>query len=181
MSSNAEQSDRGQRWSALMRSTQSGDQQALRTLLQEISPILARFLRSRIPDPLEVEDACQEALIAIFESRRTYDATRPIEPWLFAIARHVGANHARRHWSWASWQHLAGETAEETTEDGAATPAKLRQALGQLPAQQREALHMTKIEGLSLEEASQRTGTSVGALKVRVHRAFEFLRKSLLD
>jgi RNA polymerase sigma-70 factor, ECF subfamily len=56
-----------------------------------------------------------------------------------------------------------------------------RQALSQLPPFQREALMMTKVEGLSIAESSQRAGTSTGNMKVRVHRAAALLRKAILD
>jgi DNA-directed RNA polymerase specialized sigma24 family protein len=39
---------------------------------------------------------------------------------------------------------------------------------------------MMQVEGLSLLEASERTGANVGALKVRMHRAYEALKKALL-
>jgi RNA polymerase sigma-70 factor, ECF subfamily len=56
----------------------------------------------------------------------------------------------------------------------------LRQALEHLPASQVEALKLTKLLGLSLEEASQRAGTTVGSMKVRVHRAYDSLKKALM-
>jgi len=39
---------------------------------------------------------------------------------------------------------------------------------------------MFKVEGLSLKEAAQRIGISTGTLKVRAHRAYEALKKSVL-
>jgi DNA-directed RNA polymerase specialized sigma24 family protein len=36
---------------------------------------------------------------------------------------------------------------------------------------------MLKLEGLSLEAAAERSGVTVGALKVRAHRAYKALRK----
>jgi RNA polymerase sigma-70 factor (ECF subfamily) len=163
-----------------MQSAQHGDKEAFRTLLQEVRPVIARFLQRRIPDQLELEDACQETLIAIYESRRTYDARRPVEPWLYAIARNVGANHARQHYARA-WQEPDDESYDQLIDGDAAARAKLKQALGQLSQLQLEAIRLTKIEGLSLDEAAERSGTTVGALKVRVHRAFEFIRRALLD
>jgi RNA polymerase sigma-70 factor (ECF subfamily) len=53
----------------------------------------------------------------------------------------------------------------------------LGEALAKLPRAQREAFAMLKLEGLSLEGAAERAGVSVGALKVRAHRAYKTLRK----
>jgi RNA polymerase sigma-70 factor (ECF subfamily) len=51
--------------------------------------------------------------------------------------------------------------------------------LERLPSTQREAFAMLKLEGLTTEEAAQRAGVSVSALKVRAHRAYKALRKAL--
>ncbi|MCU1276778.1 MAG: polymerase, sigma-24 subunit, subfamily, partial [bacterium] len=50
-------------------------------------------------------------------------------------------------------------------------------ALEQLPAAQRQALLLTKVEGLSQAEAAARAGTTPGAIKLRAHRAYVALRK----
>ncbi|WP_272911003.1 RNA polymerase sigma factor, partial [Falsiroseomonas oryziterrae] len=55
--------------------------------------------------------------------------------------------------------------------------ATLRAALEELPLAQRSALRLTKIEELSLAEASGRSGMTVGALKVATHRAIRSLRR----
>jgi RNA polymerase sigma-70 factor (ECF subfamily) len=167
----------------LMESAQRGDREAFIALMRDIGPMLTGFLRRRIADQHELEDVCQETLIAIYESRHTYQPSRPLEPWIFAIARHVAANHYRRQKTRASWLELVDELPDRlqgTMESEASCLVRFRQALGQLPAFQREAFMMTKIEGLSLLEASERTGASVGALKVRLHRAYDFLRRSVL-
>ncbi|HXZ87141.1 MAG TPA: sigma factor-like helix-turn-helix DNA-binding protein, partial [Candidatus Binataceae bacterium] len=81
------------------------------------------------------------------------------------------------------WHELVSEVPDqpqESIEGDASCLVKFRQALRQLPEFQREAFVMTKIEGLSLLEASERTGASVGTLKVRVHRAYDFLKRAIL-
>ena len=64
---------------------------------------------------------------------------------------------------------------EEALDDADA----LRQAIEQLPPGQREAIEMLKLQEMSLKEASVASGTSVGALKVSVHRAVATLRRTL--
>ena len=56
------------------------------------------------------------------------------------------------------------------------TPA-LADLLETLPAAQRETIWLLKVSGLSLEEVARATGSSVGAVKQRAHRAYEKLRK----
>ena len=57
----------------------------------------------------------------------------------------------------------------------------LRKAVHSLPAGQRDAIEMLKLKEMSLKEASQASGMSVGALKVATHRAMNALRKLLKD
>jgi RNA polymerase sigma-70 factor, ECF subfamily len=171
---------RSRRWMALMRRAQDGDREAFCELVNEIGPVIANFLRRRIFDQNELDDVCQETLLAIYESRHTYEPQRPLEPWIFAIARHVGATHFKRYASRASWQQLMEELPEKSTHDSGSLRIKLQQAIAQLPEFQRQAFMMMEVEGLSLAEATERTGSSVGALKVRMHRAYQALKKGLL-
>ncbi len=162
----------------LMERLQRGDADACRLLLDDIGPPVMRFLRGRIASD-EVEDVYQEIFMALFEARHTYEPGRPLEPWLFAIARNIAADHARRTWSRASWEELRGDPPEQAE---AGTPARapdLDALLSRLPAAQREAFAMLKLDGLTLATAAGRAGISVGALKVRAHRAYQALKKMI--
>src|SRR5262249_62041043 len=72
--------------------------------------------------------------------------------------------------------------ADEASDDGRADPALVTaalDALAELPAQQREAVVLTKLDGKSVAEAAEIAGTTVGAMKVRAHRGYEALRRLL--
>src|SRR5581483_5837769 len=70
-------------WRArLMERLQQGDADACAALLDDIGPLLTRFLRRRIADHQEIEDVYQEVVVAIFQARHTYEPGRPLEPWL---------------------------------------------------------------------------------------------------
>jgi RNA polymerase sigma factor (sigma-70 family) len=161
-----------------MARVQAGDQEAYRTLLDDVAPVLLGFLRRRLGGA-DVEDAHQEALLALHRARATYDPARPFDPWLFAIARHVAADHARR-WARVARREVLGDEPDGGSVEGEG-PLKrgLEQALAQLPANQREAIQLLRLDGLSLEEAAVRAGTTTGALKVRMHRALKTLRRML--
>ena len=77
----------------LMARAQTGDREAFQLLFREIGPLVTSFVRRRVRDPAEIEDICQEALMAVYRSRQTYQPARPFEPWLFAIVRNVTAKH----------------------------------------------------------------------------------------
>jgi RNA polymerase sigma-70 factor (ECF subfamily) len=58
---------------------------------------------------------------------------------------------------------------------------RLREALGRLPEVLRTALLLTRVEGLSLEEAAAVEGCAVGTVKSRIFRARELLRAALAE
>ncbi len=164
----------------LMERAQDGDKQAFQALFQDIGPLVTGFVRRRVRDQTEVEDVCQEALIAVYRSRQTYQPARPFEPWLFAIVRNVTAEYLKRQSQKSGWQEPMDAVPEIMVEDDASLALEMREAFARLSPNQVEALRLTKIHGLSVEEASQRAGTSVGSMKVRVHRAYESLKRSIL-
>lgn len=163
-----------------MERAQNGDKEAFQTLFVDIGPLITRFVRRRGLDQSEVDDVCQETLLAIFKSRHSYQPTRPFEPWLFAIVRHVMAAYFARTRQHARGREPMGEIAELCTEDGSALAVELRDGLSRLSTNQLQALELTKLSGFSIAEAARRAGTSVGSMKLRVHRAYESLKKSML-
>jgi RNA polymerase sigma-70 factor, ECF subfamily len=161
----------------LMERAQNGDKEAFQVLFQELGPLITGFIRRRVRDQMEVEDVCQEALIAVYKSRQTYQPSRPFEPWLFAVVRNVTADYLKRQRY--GWQEPMESLPEVRVEDETSLALEVREALAALSLNQIEALKLTKILGLSVEEASQRAGTSTGSMKVRVHRAYESLKRSM--
>lgn len=172
------------RWSDLMARAQEGDGRAYAVLLHECRPLLRRICATRLRDPAETEDAVQDALLTLHLIRHTYDPARPFRPWLAAIAERRAIDRSRRR-----TRRTRHETAfaAEPGREAATMPGghdilasnHLRAALSTLPQSQRVALGLTKLEELSLADASARSGMSVGALKVATHRAFLALRRRL--
>ena len=172
----AQRLERSRMRAHLMERLQQGDADACRLLLDDVGPAVTRFLRGRVAID-EVEDVYQEIFMALFQARHTYEAGRPLEPWLFAIARNVAADHSRRRWARASWEELTPDLPERAAGDSPAAPPDIEGLLTRLPPAQREAFAMLKLDGMTLEAAAGRAGVSVGALKVRAHRAYKALRK----
>jgi RNA polymerase sigma-70 factor (ECF subfamily) len=160
-----------------MERARNGDREAFHALFREIGPLITRFVRRRMHDQSEVEDVCQEALIAVYKSRHTYQSARPFEPWLFAIVRKVSSRHLRQSRQELELQVQMDQIADIPAECSSNPAVELREAIAQLSPIQIEALRLTKLLGLSITEASRRAGTTVGSMKVRVHRAYESLKR----
>lgn len=158
---------------------QAGDSAAYQQALQLIARRLRRFYARRLQSlPDEIEDLVQETLLALHMQRGTYDPVLPVSSWLFAIARHKLVDLWRRR----GRKEALNDSLDDLTEDQHPAAAEempsrrdLLVLLDQLPAAQRQAIVMTKIEGLTLEETSKLTGVSVAALKVQVHRGLKLL------
>jgi RNA polymerase sigma-70 factor, ECF subfamily len=120
-------------------------------------------------------------MFAVYKSRHTYQPERPFEPWLFAIVRKVSGAHFRRERHRLEFQIQGDELLQMSSNTGLINDLEMREALDQLPPAQIEALGLTKVIGLSVEEAARRTGTTVGSMKLRVHRAYTSLKRSLLS
>lgn len=158
---------------------QAGDSAAYRDALAKIAQRLRRFYGRRLQAlPDEVEDLVQETLLALHVQRGTYDASLPVSSWIFAIARHKLVDLWRRR----GRRDNLNDSLDELTEDQhplaqEELPSRrdLAVLLEQLPGSQKQAILLTKIEGLSMVEASERSGVSVAALKVQVHRGLKQL------
>jgi RNA polymerase sigma-70 factor (ECF subfamily) len=175
------------RWSRLMAAAQAGDRRAYEDLLRECLPLLRQICRARLRDATEAEDAVQDTLLTIHRARASYDASRPFRPWLVAITERRALDRIRARGRRAGREAALDLAAELPAPEGSAdaaldanhAAAKLRDAVQDLPQSQRTALGLTKLQDLTLQEASARSGMSIGAIKVATHRAVQTLRRRL--
>jgi RNA polymerase sigma-70 factor (ECF subfamily) len=162
-----------------MARVQRGDTDAYGELLDDIGPIVTRFVRRRAAESEDARDVYQEVLLALHRARHTYDPSRPLEPWLFAIARRVTADHRRRRLARDAHEMLVDALPDTAVECEGPAKTRLEQALRALSAAQREAVVLLRRDGVRTAEAARAVGTTVGALKVRAHRAYKLLREAL--
>ncbi|RMF23763.1 MAG: sigma-70 family RNA polymerase sigma factor [Deltaproteobacteria bacterium] len=162
----------------LMKAAQAGDEVAYRELLDEIQPLLLRYVRRRVSSAESAEDIVQDALLTMHRVRHTYEPERPFEPWMYAIARSRVIDFLRKQRRISTLEVLFDTLPEVADAAAEITVEQAREVFEALPAAQREAFAMLKLEGLSTEEAAERAGVSVSALKVRAHRAYNTIKKA---
>ncbi len=161
----------------------AGDRDQFGELIRRYSDPLYRHAVGMTGSPDVAEDILQQSFIKAFhhlpEVRGRFDA------WVFRIV----ANACK---DWLKNIRRSHVTYDEDTEASTyATPdeeldrTELRNdldwALGQLAPSLREAFVMKHVEGRSYEEMADLLGTTVGALKMRVHRAREALQGLLME
>jgi RNA polymerase sigma-70 factor (ECF subfamily) len=158
---------------------QAGDDLAYREALARIAARLRGYLGRRMQGwPDEREDLVQETLLALHLQRGTWDPTATVSAWVLAIARHKLVDLWRRRGRRDALHDPIDDVDESllvAVADERDTHRDLAQLLGTLPEAQRQAIVLTKIEGLSVAEASRRTGASESAIKVQVHRGLKRL------
>ena len=168
-----------------------GDRSAFSALYELTSPKLLRYLVRLSGDVSTAEDLLQLSFLKVHRARSSYiEGAQPL-PWMYTIAHRTFLDEARRR-KRTRVVDVAGEVPEQAAhfdgrlESEAATPIdsekldKTMAALQALPASQRQAVVLTKLDGKSMQEAAQIAGTTTGAMKVRAHRGYAALRKNLL-
>ncbi len=159
---------------------QEGDFAAATALIAAVSPQLYRFFLGQFASKPDADDLLQETWLRIHRVRHTYRPGEPVLPWFYAIARHVRVDHYRK-----TMRTTAREQRLEEISQLAATAPETRKGdglqalLAPLPESQREVIEMLKVAGMSLEEVARATSSSVGAVKQKVHRAYEKLRERM--
>lgn len=169
-------------WTILMARAQGGDRDAYRRLLEAITPYLRALVARHVGNSSDLEDTVQDILLTVHTVRHAYDPARPFGPWLLTIANRRLIDGLRRrgrsraHEIPIELEHETFSSSEANLQEEAADARVLREAIERLPAGQRDAIRMLKLEEMSLLEASAASGMSVASLKVATHRALKKLR-----
>jgi RNA polymerase sigma factor, sigma-70 family len=138
-----------------------------------------RFFRRTNRDREACEDLVQSLFLRMLEYRASYEGRAAFVTWMYRIAIGLRADHVRR-----LQRQGTGASPEMLEEELPATEvtvperdlARLRAAMRSLTPADQEVLMLTKFEGLAYQDVAELLGCTVGALKVRVHRALKELR-----
>jgi len=169
-----------------------GDASAFRELYAQVAPRLLGYLVKMARSRAVADDLLQQTFMKVHRARAAYVRGADPVPWIYSIAHRTFLDEARRvkravvrvaetddlPEQQADLHGEAADRRDEPRADPELVKATL-DALAELPAQQREAVVLTKLDGKSVAEAAEIAGTTVGAMKVRAHRGYEALRKLL--
>ena len=152
---------------------------AMGVLFERHQQRMYRFFRRSVPDPASCEDLVQSLFVRMLEYRASYRGGASYLGWMYRIAINVRNDWLRRHrHEKASYVLEPNDEASPVIgESSAGEHARLRAAFDALRPSERDVLLLTRFEGLPYEEAAEVLNCSVGALKVRVHRALQTLRE----
>lgn len=181
----------------LMLGVKNGDPRALQALFAKHSKAFINFAQRFIGNRARAEELVQDTFLQIFRARERYEPRARFTTFAYRVLTNLCLNEVRR-FEYKNKLHsidqpIAGS--EESPRDflldesaspedhlvGAETAQRIATALETLPATQRAALLLARVEGMPYAEAAECLGTTVSAIKSLIFRATESLRRELGD
>jgi len=132
----------------------------------------------------EAEEVLQHVYLKILEGKARYRGECSLKTWLFAVIRNTAISEYRKTIlrSLTTRQKANDQSLGSFPESELANSEmqrRFRQALARLPARQRETLHLVFYQELSLREAAQTMGVSIGSARRHYERGKKNLRQAL--
>jgi RNA polymerase sigma-70 factor, ECF subfamily len=158
-----------------------GDQVAFGALVQSYQNAIYSLCYRMLGSADQAEDAAQETFLRAYTQLHRYDPERSFKTWIFSIASHYCIDRLRRRriiWIDIDDEPLAGHPAlrehragpeESAVQQERATD--VQSLLASLPPKDRAAVVMLYWYEFSYQEIADATGTTVSAVKSRLHRA----------
>jgi RNA polymerase sigma-70 factor (ECF subfamily) len=181
------------REAALVRRCADGDESACSDLVAEHQRMVVQLATNLLGDRDEALDLSQDVFLRVFRTIHRFRGQSSLRTWIYRIA----VNQARnRHRFWGRRhradqvsldEHVAahGDTllGSEATPERALAQKELANrlylALDGLPFDQRTAIVLREVDGLSYEEIAYSLGVAIGTVKSRLTRARQTLRLEL--
>ncbi len=189
-------SDVGGREGALIQRCIARDEDACAELVSEHQRMVYHLSLNLLGDHNEALDLSQEVFLRVFRTIHSFRGQSALRTWIYRIV----VNQARNRQRWWTRRHKSQQVSlDQHLQDHGDLPepndndspdrllgrkelaARLRTALDGLPFDQKTAVVLREIDGLSYEEIGFSLGVAVGTVKSRLARAREALRGQLRD
>jgi RNA polymerase sigma-70 factor (ECF subfamily) len=171
---------------ALVMQAQRGDAFAIERLLQNSYPKLLRLARSIVRSDDVARDVVQDTMLAVTMNVAGLQNPGAYDIWAGQILRRCCFSHFRRrrrerHVTSDVEACAAVELVADSDEPDPVARAELLAAVELLGGKSREVVSLHYFLGLSIKEIAAAVDTSIGAVKLRLHRARIELRNRLAD
>lgn len=174
---------------ALTLKVRAGDEAAFRRLFDALYDPLVRYAFSAVRDASLAEDLVQEAFVRLWDLRESLDVSLPVRAYLYRAVRNLCLNSRRND---GTRRRLIEETVVTETAavpraavrpddalDGAELQARLEALIDALPPRQREAIRLSRMEGLTHEEVAAAMGCAARTVNNHLVAALATLRQRL--
>ena len=171
-----------------MLKVKAGDLNRMGLLFERYHRELFGFLYHMSGNPDASEDMVQTVFYRMLKYRHTFTGEGSFRTWMYHLARNVLADSVQQN-KRSAQQYDVPTMPSELVEERWPTSrcrkqqelALLQEALARLSADHREVLVMSRYQELKYEEIARVLNTTEGAVKVRVHRAMNELKKIYLN
>jgi RNA polymerase sigma-70 factor (ECF subfamily) len=155
----------------------------LREQIVELLPRLRRFARTLARDPHDADDLVQIAVERALARSEQLRPDSPLSSWMFGILRNAWIDEARTRGrrNRVFVPEALGEHVSDASSDAHSDVLTVQDAMARLPDEQRIAVGLVLVEGLSYREAAEIMGVPVGTLTSRLARGREALQTMLAD
>lgn len=147
--------------------------------IEKSVPALRRYARALTRNADRADDLVQDCLERAINKRGLWAPTGPLQSWLFRILLNLWRNEARaqrRRGEHVPIDGLLVEPSVAAPQPGRIALAEMSRAIDKLADEQREALLLVVLEGMSYEEAARILEIPIGTLMSRLGRARAALR-----
>ena len=166
-------------------------------IIKDNAPRLRSFVRSKVGNIDDADDIVQDTFYQFLRSISIMDnPIGQVTSWLYTVANNLIINHGKKHREeelpyrkldeeesfMEDFSDILVESYNDSPEMRMLRDMvweELDKAMAELPDEQREAIELTEIQGLSVEDAAHETGVSVGTFLSRKHYAVVHIRKRL--
>jgi RNA polymerase sigma-70 factor, ECF subfamily len=167
----------------LLSRVSEGDLTAVGPLYDRLSPLVFGLAMRTLRDRALAEDVVQDTFVSAWRNAAGFDITRgSARGWVLAIARHRAIDTIRRRRATISLPDNDGGLTRRSEwfdhEAPIVNAADIANGLQALPVEQRSAIEMSFVEGLTHPEIAARTGLPLGTVKSRVRLGLLRLRES---
>lgn len=163
----------------LMIRYQDGDEGAFEEVYARYGKKIYGFLMRRLGQPDDCAELFQETFLRLHRGRSSYKPEMPFKTWLYTIANNLVRDRLRIKMRSRSVQATEGveNHIERATPDGNYKLQSFKEAFASLTDDQREAIVLSRFEGLKYEEISRVTGRSTQAVNQLIQRALHRLQE----
>ncbi len=170
----------------LMRIVQAGDFSPASEIYDRYSSRIYNFAFRFLRNSEAAEDATQEVFVKMLKHANQFHGDAKLSTWLFSITANWCRDYLRKADNKPKESDdvlvtlpASGENSPDRNLEQKENEQRIRKALAALTPEQREAILLSRYQGLSYAEIAQISGCSEGAVKTRVFRAMETLKKAL--
>ena len=156
---------------------------AFHTSIEEQIPRLRRYARALTRHPERADDLVQDTLVRAIAKEHLWQPGTNLRAWLFTLMHNQYVNSVRRdirEGQTVEIDSISNGLAATTDPTSSRQLQELKRALGQLAEEQRQAILLVGLEGVSYEEAAVILNVPVGTVRSRLSRGRDSLRR-LLD